>query len=296
MKNEKKTVRLVYPQWQGGVNPDYVFGSRLLAFLAPGNTQDETVEIPVTEDFETPLAQVDGVDGGDVLLSQMEETSRILKEKDPDHVIVFGGDCAVSQRPFDFLRGKYGENMGIIWMDAHPDIATVKTSSHLHEMVLGNLIGLGGASEVTRVEHPVEPEKVIFAGLIEPDLREMDMAVRTLSMAVAGPEKLAYDSAPVLDWIRKNHIAYVAVHFDLDVLTPVDFRSIYPAEPYCRDFGAAIGALTLKQVGRILQDVSGQAELVGLTVAEHLPWDAFRLREMLAGIPIFGNKGGCTET
>lgn len=289
--NKKKTIRLVLPQWQGGVNPKYVFGSRLLAFLAPENAQHETVEIRVKENFTVPLRQVDGVDGADELLWQMDETTRILKEKDPDHVIVFGGDCAVSQRPFDFLHEKYGDKMGVIWLDAHPDISTVENSSHLHELVLGNLLGLGEMAKATRVDYPFKPEKVIFAGLIEKDLRPMDMAVKTLNMAVAGPGELARDSSLLLNWIRKNGIEYVAVHFDLDALSPDDFRSIYPAEPYCLAFTAAIGELKLKHIERMLQDVSRQAELVGLTIAEHLPWDAIRLRETLEGIPIFNDKG-----
>lgn len=185
--HEQKTIRLLYPQWQGGVNPDYVFGSRLLAFLAPDNGRDEMVEIPVDLNVSSPLKQVDGVDGGDVLLQQMEDTTKILYERNPDRVIVFGGDCAVSQRPFDYLHGKYGEKLGIIWLDAHPDISTVEHSSHLHEMVLGNLIGSGQKSAVTKVEYPFKIEKVMYAGLIEEDLRAMDRGVKDLAIAIASP-------------------------------------------------------------------------------------------------------------
>ena len=283
----KKTIRLVYPQWQGGVNPDYVFGSKLLAFLAPPNSRDETVEIAVNQDFSVPLELVDGVDGGDILLRQMDEVSRVLNEKDPDRVIVFGGDCAVSQRPFDYLHGKYGEKMGIIWLDAHPDISTTEDSSHLHETVLGNLIGLGEKSAVTRVEHPFAARKVIFAGLIEKDLRPMDRRVKNLHMAVAAPDMLAKDGSLIRNWVREQGVEYVAVHFDLDALTPADFRSIYPGEPYCEQFSAAVGELTLKQIETVLREASREAEIVGMTVAEHLPWDAFRLRETLSKLSIF---------
>ena len=31
----KKTLRLTFPEWQGGVNPNYYMGSRLLTWLAP---------------------------------------------------------------------------------------------------------------------------------------------------------------------------------------------------------------------------------------------------------------------
>ncbi len=30
-----KTLRLIFPQWQGGNNPPYYLGSQLLSFLSP---------------------------------------------------------------------------------------------------------------------------------------------------------------------------------------------------------------------------------------------------------------------
>lgn len=49
---KKKTLRMVFPQWQGGVNSDYVFGSELLSHIAPLGTSDETVEIKVDRNFD----------------------------------------------------------------------------------------------------------------------------------------------------------------------------------------------------------------------------------------------------
>lgn len=73
------------------------------------------------------------------------------------------------------------------------------------------------------------------------------------------------------------------------MLSPADFRSIYPAEPYSdpEKFPAAVGRMTLQEVGRVLKDVSTIAEIVGLSITEHLPWDAFNLRKMLSEISIF---------
>lgn len=58
-----KTIRLIYPQWQGGnvtallpeLTPDdasrgYFLGSYLLNFLAP-QTKNKTVVVPVSEDI-----------------------------------------------------------------------------------------------------------------------------------------------------------------------------------------------------------------------------------------------------
>ena len=87
------------------------------------------------------LFAVDGIDCGEAILEEMKKTWGVLNEKKPDRVIVFGGDCSVSQVPFDYLSGKYGDKLGILWLDAHPDISGTKDSSHFHEMVLADLLG-----------------------------------------------------------------------------------------------------------------------------------------------------------
>lgn len=289
MSGKKKTIRLVLPQWQGGVNPDYVFGAEVLAFIAPPSKTDETIKVAVNEDFETLLKTENGVAGEKVLLAQLEETARILEIKSPDRVIVFGGDCSISQAPFDYLSGKYGEQLGILWLDAHPDISTPETTTHNHEMVLANIIGQGARQFVDHMKYPMDHRRVMYAGLIEAELRPMDRSVHTLGIKLATPRDLMENNELILAWIKETGITKLAVHFDMDVISPEDFRSILPAKPYLKseDFGAAIGELTLKQIVRILEDANEYAEIVGLCVAEHMPWDAINLRRALSGISIF---------
>lgn len=284
----KKTLRLTYPQWQGGVNPNYVFGSELLAFIAPPS-KDECVTIHIDRDFEKPYQTIDGVDFGNILLSQMREAKEILEEKQPDRIIIFGGDCSVTQIPFDYLNGKYGDEIGVLWLDAHPDISDTTVTSHLHEMPLSNLLGLNSNSELTKVEYPFSPSKIFMGGLIEEDLRPMDMMCKKLHLQIASPEELAESSQSVLNWLQKENIRFLAVHWDLDVIAPADFRNIYPAEPYIdlNTFSAAVGRMKLNDIGRLLQDVSTIAEIVGLSITEHLPWDAFNMRKVLSDISIF---------
>lgn len=124
----KKTLRLTFPQWQGGMNPDYVFGSELLAAIAPPSISAENAVIKVNKDFGSQYLKHDGIDCGAVLLEQAKEAEKILEERQPDKVIVFGGDCSVRQVPFDYLKGKYGEEIGLLWLDAHPDCSTTNAS------------------------------------------------------------------------------------------------------------------------------------------------------------------------
>ena len=285
----KKTLRLTYPQWQGGMNPDYVFGAELLERIAPPGSTAERAAVTVNGEFDLKSCRLDGIDCGASLLEQAKQAEKILRDKQPDKVIVFGGDCAVTQVPFDYLSGKYGSRIGLLWLDAHPDCSTVKESSHLHEMVMGNLIGLSPFSEITAVRHPYEAKRVLLAGVIEEALRPMDMACKEKGIRILSPESLKENSDEIIAWISETGIEYVAVHWDLDVLHPSDFRSIYPAEPYTdpREFPAAVGRMKLSEIVRILNDVSKKAEIVGLSITEHLPWDAFNLRRALKSISIF---------
>lgn len=287
-----KVLRMLFPQWQGGVNPDYVFGAEVLAFIAPPSKTDETVKVVVNEDFNTPLQKVNGVAGEEALLAQLEETARILELKSPDKVIVFGGDCSISQAPFDYLSGKYGERLGVLWLDAHPDISSPAVTSHNHQMVLANIMGHGAPQFVAQMKFPVDTKRVMIGGLIKEELREMDQAVHSLGIRIAVPEELSKNSSPIIKWIKENGITHLAVHWDLDVVSPEDFRGTYPAKPYQnkKEFGVAIGQMTLEQVVRILGDANDHAKIVGMCIAEHMPWDAINLRKALSNISIFNSN------
>ena len=41
-QKKSKTLRLIYPQWQGGINPNYATGSEVLSLILPkGGSQTE---------------------------------------------------------------------------------------------------------------------------------------------------------------------------------------------------------------------------------------------------------------
>lgn len=279
-------LRIVLPQWQGGMNPNYRLGAKLLNALVPESNQTETLEIPISKEEH----QTNGVvDEEKILLNQMKTTFDTLTIKNPDKVITLGGDCSISEAPFDYLHGKYPDDFGMIWLDAHPDISNPTTSSHIHEMVVANLIHKGAKNFNEQVKNPIDPKKVLFAGLKYNDLRPMDNLVKDLNMSYITPEELKKDSSPVLDWIKNNNIKHIAIHLDLDVLDPDDFRAILPAEIGLdrSKFGAAIGAMKLAEMVRLLEDVENNTDLVGLSIAEHMPWDDINLHNGLSKLAIF---------
>lgn len=278
------TLQIDWPQWQGGMNPNYRIGNDVLSAIVPYQSKRQSVAVPVANQANALV----GVAGGAQLQTQMTFVHDKLTQLAPQRVITLGGDCSVSEVPFDYLHGRYPDNFGVIWLDAHPDISTIADSHHLHEMVVADLLQKSGSVFAKKVQHPFRTNQVYFSGLQTTALRPMDQLVQTLNMNYATP-KMLRQGTPVTDWLVAHQIQHVAIHFDLDVLDPDDFRSILPAQPHLdrRQFGAAIGALQLSQAIQLLVQIGNVADIVGLTLAEHMPWDAIRLQQGLSQLSIF---------
>lgn len=53
------------------------------------------------------------------------------------------------------------------------------------------------------------------------------------------------------------------------------------------DFGdVAEGKLSIDDVLNLIAQATSKAEPVGLTLAEHLPWDMLNLKKMLSALPL----------
>ena len=97
MEDKTSTLRLIYPQWQGGIvnhwMPDlpaddasrgYYLGAQLLNILAPPSPQ-KTVEVPISLDIndrETDL----GISARKVILKQTKAALELLHENAPERL------------------------------------------------------------------------------------------------------------------------------------------------------------------------------------------------------------------
>lgn len=289
--NTGKTLRLLFPQWQGGNNAPYYFGAQLLSWLAPeanGPVEEVNVVIPDGR----PLQIEDGIVARSALLAQLSHAQQLIQKHQPERVVVLGGDCLVDLAPFAYLNERYDGELAVLWVDAHPDVMTPHQFEHAHAMVLGNLLGEGDPDFVKAVKRPIKPENIMYAGL-QQTLEFETAMIQRLGLRSAGPSELADTSEPVLNWLKETRAKHVAIHLDLDVLDPHLFRSLLfskPNIPAGTFDGVAQGKMTIEQVVRLLADVAKVADVVGLGVAEHLPWDALALKNMLANLPLLGDS------
>lgn len=289
--SKSTTLRLLMPQWQGGDVPNaYPLGARLTQWLAP-KTDAVTVEVPTIEPDGSPRTEQDGIVERRNLMRQLHSAQDIINAYSPERVVVFGGDCLVEQGPISYLNKRYEGELGVLWMDAHPDVTTPKEFNHAHTMVLGNLLGDGDTQFAAEVPVKLKSGHVMFAGLQETTDQETEY-IKEKNLRYARPEELSDNSVPILEWIREAGIKKMYIHLDLDVLDPGLFRNLLFSNPMpdpenCMDF--SMGAMNFAQVTRVLKDVSAHADVVGMGITEQLPWDAINLKDMLSEVPVLNS-------
>ena len=161
-----KTIRLLYPDYVSGGLDTYYFGANLMAHILPKNKNQKLIRVDIEPPTEKEEDIINGIYGKESVLYGIQNAMQKIKAEDPDRIITIGGNCIVSQAPFDYLHGKY-KNIGIIWIDAHPDVSTPKDGyPNVHAMVLGSLLG-HGASDLSDLmkNSKFKPNEILYVGL-----------------------------------------------------------------------------------------------------------------------------------
>lgn len=280
------TLRLITPDWQSGNKAEYNFGADLLKHLIPNNENQKEIKIDVKSPQNNELSKENGVYGQSQIINNVKAAKNILEKEQPNKVITLGGNCMVSQAPFDYLNSKYQNDLGIIWIDTHPDISSPKNIPNEHAMVVANLLGKGDSKLSELVSNPLNQNQFLYVGL--QDLLDFEIDnLKKLNFDYEIQNQNIYNYPKIQEWINKNGFSKIAIHFDIDVLNPKEFRSTYFAEPNVTEFPAISGQMSLNQLENILTGLFNHNEIVGFTIAEYLPWDQISLKNIFSKLNIF---------
>ena len=285
------TLRLVWPPWQGAgtssvreLAPEFPFdvarrgyavGTAVLAAVLPEH-DGPTAAAPVAMGGEG-LELRDGIEAKDVIVRQLAQALEVIREHDPARIVTLGGECAVSVAPFAALARRYGDELAIVWIDSHPDIGTPASEyPGFHAMAVAALTGHGDPDVLRLLPATVSGDRVALAGLhawTEDDIGN----VAAWGIHSFGPDDLRTTTRPLLDWLAGTGCSRVAIHFDVDT---VDSNEIVLG------LGMEPNGLTTAQVRRVVDDLDGAADVVGLTIAEFIPRQVMHLQQLLAGFPL----------
>ena len=162
----KNVLRLNLPQWQGGDRPDYWLGAQVLAAIAPEPQGPvETIAVPRSAEDNRP------VDGGivsrEALLDQLTAARSAIARHQPEAIVTLGGDCLIDLAPIAYLSERYGDDLAVVWVDAHPDVMGPAQFQNAHAHVLAILMGEGDSDFIAAVCRPLDPRRILYVGLTE---------------------------------------------------------------------------------------------------------------------------------
>ena len=83
---DKKTIRLLFPEWQGGIHPGYAMGAEILSLVAPQGQQCETIRVPVAETFDKELEFTHGTYETSAILAQQKTAYQLVEAHQPDQI------------------------------------------------------------------------------------------------------------------------------------------------------------------------------------------------------------------
>lgn len=284
-------LRLVWPQWQGAgtasvrqfapefpldtARRGYATGSAVLAAVLPPH-DGPTEHAPVSMSDEG-LEERDGIEAKDAVVAQLAGALEAVRRHDPERITTLGGECSVSVAPFAELARRYGDDLAVIWIDAHPDVDTPDTAyPGYHAMAVSALTGHGDPDVLKLLPATVSPDRVALVGLHswEPDAYPH---IADWGLTSFAPDDLRGSSQPLLDWFASTGCSRLAVHFDVDAVD---------SEEVVLGLGIEPNGLTGAQVQRIVADLGAAGDVVGLTVAEFIPRQVMHMQRILSGFPL----------
>lgn len=214
---------LVVPQWQGSVS------ARAMRLIDGAEAIAGDLPAAATHRVEVPLG------AGDALGSEVERLSSIITVRDRMHeeltrvggpVIVIGGDCGVELAS---IAHAAGPGTAVVWFDAHADLNTPQQSPSkaFAGMVLRTLLGEGHEALVP--ERPLEPGRVVLAGVRSVDPAEADYIAASGIRSVPVTE---FTPDAVVAAVEATGASSVYLHLDLDVHDPGELQWLSLPEPF----------------------------------------------------------------
>lgn len=282
------TLRLLYPQWQGGdiarLVPElskedsslgYYLGAELLEFLAPKDSKTKVAKVPISLEYNRESKN--GILNYDEIVAQSKAALEILNTQKPDKILTLGGECSVSIVPFSYLAHKYSGDVAIVWIDAHKDLNLQGDSYEgYHAMALAACFGLIDTDGIARIlPAHFSPKDSILVGVR--DFEGKKERCEEIGVQVLSPDE-ARDSTKLLEWLKSRGKSKVVVHFDLDVLDPSELVMAV---------GVVENGLKIAEVVNLINAINTNYDLVGLSIAEHMPRVAIKLRNMMRELPLF---------
>ena len=106
---------------------------------------------------------LDNLAGGVARSTQCCAFQAIVRHK-PEAIVTLGGDCLVDLAPIAYLTERYGDDLAVLWADAHPDVMGPAQFQNAHAHVLAILMGEGDSDFASAVVRPLDHAAFCMSG------------------------------------------------------------------------------------------------------------------------------------
>ena len=173
-------------------------------------------------------------------------------------IITLGGDHSISLSTVASSVEKYGDDLTVVWVDAHPDLHTRKSSKtkNIHGMPLGSALGLDNMFNLPTIK----PNQLIYIGIRDIDPYEQEMIEKLNIEYYTSKHIHKYGLKDIIRNIKKIH-APIHLSLDVDVIDPKYFKST----------GTTVdNGLSLKDIDYIIENLKGN--VISSDIVEFNPY------------------------
>lgn len=187
--------------------------------------------------------------------------------------LVIGGDHSIAMGTVSGVSAHYkakGEDIGLIWFDAHGDMNLPATSptGNIHGMPLAHLLGRGDAdlSNILGMHPAVKPENVALIGIRDIDEGERriirDSGIKTFTMRDIDELGMTRVCREALDTVTTGTSGF-HVSFDVDGCDP----SVIPGS------GTLVpGGVSFREAHQLLENCADTNKMISMEVVELNPF------------------------
>ena len=240
-----------------GVPYDGAACARKGAALGPERIRFWSTHLTPFSEDRTRLSDIRIADRGDIPINDQTRDFERVRETVaglPNVPIILGGDHSISIPVFQAQRERYrDQRLGVLWVDAHPDLCDVFTDSRLsHACVLRRALEFG-----------IEPQDVCLVGLRSWEDQEIDLiengGLNVYTAALIAERGMKSVASSVYSKLSRCDAVHISL--DIDCLDP----AFAP--------GTGIpdaGGLTSREVITLIKSMQG-LPLIGLDLVEVAP-------------------------
>jgi agmatinase len=248
-----------------GIPYDGAAGARKGAARGPERIRFWSTHLTPFSEDRTRLGELRIADLGDLPIhDQAQDTSTALSASFdlvckkvaalPNVPIILGGDHSISIPVLEAQRERYkDQRLGVLWVDAHPDLCDVFTGSRLsHACVLRRALEFG-----------IEPQDVCLVGLRSWEDQEIDLIengdLNVYTAALVAERGMKSVASSVYSKLSRCDAVHISL--DIDCLDPAFAPGTGIPES---------GGLTSREVITLIKSMQG-LPLVGLDLVEVSP-------------------------